>query len=101
VHAVIHDSVFERMRNTFPVYAPQSLFNLNRELIAERNRVEKEVTELMETGSVGADQCKEILDWSRKKLSLMKWSNLEPSERPIAAEELSNPFPKQAIAPAA
>jgi uncharacterized protein (DUF2235 family) len=101
VHAVIHDSVFERMRDTFPVYAPQSLFDLNRELVAERNRVEKEVTELMATGSLSADECKEILDWSRKKLSLMKWSNLEPSDLPRAAEELSNPFPKEAVAPAA
>jgi hypothetical protein len=90
VHAVIHDSVFERMRNTFPVYAPQSLFDLNGELVGERIRVEKEVTELTETGSVSADECKEILDWSRKKLSLMKWSKLEPSNLPIAAEELSN-----------
>jgi hypothetical protein len=101
VHAVIHDSVFERMRNTFPVYAPQSLFDLNRELVTERNRVEKEVTELTETGSVSADECNEILDWSRKKLSLMKWSNLEPSDLPVAAEELSNPFPREAVAPAA
>jgi hypothetical protein len=101
VHAVIHDSVFERMRNTFPVYAPQSLFDLNRECIAERDRVEKEVTELMETSSLSADECKEILDWSRKKLSLMKWSNLELSDLPVAAEELSNPFPREAVTPAA
>ena len=101
VHAVIHDTVFERMRNTFPVYAPQSLFDLNRELVAERERVEKEVTELLVTGSLSQDECQEILDWSRKKLSLMKWSNLEPSDLPVAAVELSNPFPKQAVVPAA
>jgi hypothetical protein len=53
----------------------------------------------METSSLSADECNEILHWSRKKLSLMKWSNLEPSDLPIAAEELGNPFPKQAVAP--
>lgn len=101
VHAVINDSVFERMRDTFPVYAPQSLFDLNNELVTERDKVEAEVTKLRETGSLNAEECTEIVEWSRKKLSLMKWSNLDPSERPNPAEELRNPFRGEAIAPLA
>jgi Uncharacterized alpha/beta hydrolase domain (DUF2235) len=101
VHAVINDSVFERMRDTFPVYAPQSLFDLNNELVTEREKVKVEVTKLMETGSLNEEECKEIVDWSEKKLSLMKWSNLDLSERPNPAKELSNAFPQEAVAPAA
>jgi len=100
VHAVIHDSVFERMRNTFPVYAPQSLFDLNKELTRERKRVEDEVAQLRETSSVGEGEYAEILDWSRKKLTLVKWSDVELSNLPDPAVELSNPFPKEAAAPA-
>jgi len=100
VHAVINDSVFERMRDTFPVYAPQSLFDLNNELVTERGKVKVEVTKLMETGSLNEAECKEIVDWSEKKLSLMKWSNLDLSERPDPAKELSNPSPNEAAAPA-
>jgi uncharacterized protein (DUF2235 family) len=101
VHAVINDSVFERMRDTFPVYAPQSLFDLNNELVTEREKVKVEVTKLMETGSLNEEECKEIVDWSEKKLSLMKWSNLDLSERPNPAKELGNAFPQEAVAPAA
>ena len=100
VHAVIHDSVFERMRNTFPVYAPQSLFNLNKELVTERERAEREVTALMKTGSLSPDQCAEILEWSRKKLSLMKWSNLDAADLPVPEQELRNPLSVEAVAPA-
>jgi len=99
VHAVIHDSVFERMRNTFPVYAPQSLFDLNKELTGERKRVEDEVAQLRETSSITEGECTEILNWSRKKLTLMKWSGVELSDLPEPAVELSNPFPKDAAAP--
>jgi hypothetical protein len=100
VHAVIHDSVFERMRDTFPVYAPQSLFDLNRQLVAEWERTDREVTALMKTGSLSPDQCSEILEWSRKKLSLMKWSNLEPDHLPVPEQELKNPFSVEAVAQA-
>jgi hypothetical protein len=70
-------------------------------LVTERDKVETEVTKLMETGSLNAEECTEIVDWSKKKLSLMKWSNLDLSERPNPAEELRNPFPEEAVAPAA
>ena len=88
------------MRNTFPVYAPQSLFDLNKELTRERKRVEDEVAQLKETSSVSEGEYAEILDWSRKKLTLVKWSDVEVADLPDPAVELSNPFPKEAAAPA-
>ena len=101
VHAVIYDSVFERMRNTFPIYAPQSLFNLNNELVTERKKVEEEVPKLRETGSVNPEECTEIVENAKKKLSLTKWSTSELSKVINPEKELRNPFPEEAVTPAA
>ena len=56
LRAVIHDSVFERMRRALPVYAPQSLFKLNEEILRMRGELETQVTSLAETGSIDASQ---------------------------------------------
>ena len=46
LHAVIHDSVFDRMAAPTAQYTPESLFNLNRELLTKRGQVGKELAEI-------------------------------------------------------
>ena len=77
IHAVIHDSVFERMKDVLPVYAPQSLFNLNDELVNKRAAIKQEVSHLSLTGSVSDDEAEKILNWSQQKLTLTKWSEYQ------------------------
>ena len=50
LRAVIHDSVFERVRGALPVYAPQSLFKLNEEILRMRGELKTQVTSLAEIG---------------------------------------------------
>lgn len=99
IHAVIYDSVFDRMRDALPVYAPQSLFNLNEELVKKRRDIETGVERLAETRSLHKEECDKIRNWSNEKLSLMKWSEYLASdlddkiplrEKLKPAEELSN-----------
>ena len=77
LRAVIHDSVFERMRRALPVYTPQSLFKLNEEIVRMRAQLQAQVTSLAETGSIDAGQFEEILARGRKHLTLKKWSEYE------------------------
>jgi len=74
IHAVVHDSVFDRMRDALPVYAPQSLFDLNEVLVIKRDTIETEVKRLVETSSIEDDESERIMAWSKKNLSLTKWS---------------------------
>ena len=74
VHAVIHDAVFDRMYDSLPVYAPQSLFDLNQEFVKKRKIIETEVGHLVATASLEAEGSTRILEWSGKHLSLTKWS---------------------------
>ena len=74
IHAVVHDSVFERMVHALPVYAPKSLFDLNEKLAAIRVETDTEVRRLAETGSIDEKTTKAILDRTSKHLFLMKWS---------------------------
>ena len=48
-HAVISETVFERMRKASPLYAPQSLFNHHRELNEKRKVVSAEIDDLAQT----------------------------------------------------
>lgn len=73
-HAVIHDSVFDRMYDSLPVYAPQSLFDLNQDFVKKRKIIETEVAHLVATDSLEAEGSTRILEWSNKHLSLTKWS---------------------------
>ena len=50
-HAVISETVFERMRKASPLYAPQSLFNHHRELNEKRKVVSAEIDDLAQTQS--------------------------------------------------
>jgi len=81
-HAVIYDSVFDRMYDSLPVYAPQSLFDLNQDFVKRRQIIETEVGHLVATASLEPEGSSRILDWSGKHLSLMKWSKY--AELPLA-----------------
>ena len=81
-HAVIYDSVFDRMYDSLPVYAPQSLFDLNQDFVKKRKIIETEVGHLVATASLEPEGSSRILDWSGKHLSLMKWSKY--AELPLA-----------------
>jgi hypothetical protein len=85
LRAVIHDSVFERMRHALPVYAPQSLFKLNEEIVRMRGEHQTQVTSLAETGSIDAGQFEEILVRGKKHLTLKKWSEYQgdPESTPV------------------
>ncbi len=74
VHAVINDSVFDRLYESLPVYAPQSLFDLNQEFVKQRDVIATEVHRLVETASIAPDDSQRALHWSTTHLSLMKWS---------------------------
>lgn len=91
IHAVIHDSVFERMKNVLPVYAPQSLFNLNEGLVQKRTAIDEEVGRLVDTRSLSKEECEKIRNWSNEKLSLTKWSeylDLELDDKSLMKDHL-------------
>ncbi len=73
LHAVVSDTVFKRMKDALPVYAPDGLFKLNAALVAQRDKVVTEVTSLWETNSLNDEERQRILNWSKEKLSLAKW----------------------------
>ena len=73
IHAVVSDSVFERMTKSMPVYAPQSLFNHNEALDKKRDTVTEAVKRLEETQSLDKEERDKILEF-RDKLKLMRWS---------------------------
>jgi hypothetical protein len=74
IHAIIHDSVFERMQSALPVYAPKSLFTLNDDLLRTREEVEVSVQQLAETGAVDETARQAIVERSRRYLGIMRWS---------------------------
>ena len=74
VGAVIHDSVFERMRRALPVYAPKSLFDLNEALVAKQNEIETETSRLRETGSIDDSELQALRERSRRSLVLTRWT---------------------------
>ena len=79
LHAVISDTVIERMTQSEPAYAPQSLFDLNDEIDAKRDAIDEK--ERMEIFKV------------KEKLRLTRWSqywkNLSIAT-PLPEERLRN-----------
>ena len=73
-HAVIHDTVFERMASAVPVYAPKAIFGLSERLLAMRAEIETEVRKLAATGSIGGETSQAILDRSAAHLGVLQWS---------------------------
>ena len=71
LHGVIHETVFERMTKSLPVYAPQSLFDLNDALDAKRDLIVAKVEKLKETNSMDEAERKKVLEFT-DKLRLMR-----------------------------
>lgn len=108
LHAVISESVIERMTQSQPAYAPQSLFDLNDEIDKKRDTIDENVARLEETGSLDAKERVEIFQ-VKEKLRLTRWPKywaalqrttpLPPVT--LANNELKDPDPKEPPAKAA
>jgi hypothetical protein len=72
LHAVISESVFDRMTQSMPVYAPQALFNLNDDLDKKRDLIDEKVAKLVETESLAEDERQKIINY-KNKLRLRRW----------------------------
>lgn len=98
-HAVISETVFERMRKASPLYAPQSLFNHHRELNEKRKVVSAEIDDLAQTQSVTAEERDEILRF-RDQLNVTRFDEfldnlvkiIQPRKLVPPAETLNNAF---------
>jgi hypothetical protein len=99
MHAVIHDTVFERLAVAVPVYAPKTIFALNERVLAARNEIEVEARRLVDSGSMDGETATMIRERSAALPGLMTWSKyLEAPMRdgvPLKArlrfaDELSN-----------
>lgn len=66
LHAVISETVFERMTKSIPVYAPQALFDLNDALDAKRDLITEKVKKLEETRSMAEDERAKVLEFTDK-----------------------------------
>ncbi len=72
LHAVISETVFERMKTSMPVYAPQGLFDLNDALDAKREMIEAKVGKLAGTQSLDEAERTAILAF-KQRLRLTRW----------------------------
>jgi hypothetical protein len=111
LYAVIHDSVFERMRTSEPVYAPQALFDLNEAIDRKRDLIDEKVAKLNETRSLTPDEHEGVMIY-KDKLQLTRWSkywqNLKDhrraERRPLPKEKgeaLPNSWPETEVLAAA
>ncbi|MEZ5842580.1 MAG: DUF2235 domain-containing protein [Hyphomicrobiaceae bacterium] len=66
LHAVISESVFDRMVGALPVYAPQALFDLNDALDEKRDTIAEKVVKLGETHSLSDEERQRMLDYNEK-----------------------------------
>lgn len=71
-HAIVSQTVFDRMVQAKPLYAPQSLFNLHDNLTEKRQTVNNAVDRLRETDSLKPDEHQTILEF-KDKLQLTRW----------------------------
>lgn len=84
IHAVISETVFDRMTQSVPVYAPKSLFDLNEELDGRRVTVDKAVARLTDTGSLKKEEKEAILVF-KDKLRLTRWPHHVEALREMGA----------------
>jgi hypothetical protein len=70
--AVISETVIQRMTQSEPAYAPQSLFDLNDEIDKKRDAIDEKVARLEETGSLSQTEREEIFK-VKNKLRLTRW----------------------------
>ena len=89
LHAVLSETVFERMSRSMPVYAPQSLFDLNDALDAKRDLIEAKVAKLAETSSLEESERLAVIEFN-KKLRLTRfpkyWESLVEARAPQPVE---------------
>ena len=71
-HAVISDTVFQRMTEAQPLYAPQSLFDLHDNLTQKRESVNTAIDRLKSTGSLQEDEHARILAF-KDRLHITRW----------------------------
>jgi hypothetical protein len=96
-HAVISESVFERMQKARPLYAPKSLFEHHRALNKTREEVGQEINSLSDTKSLSAAERDKILS-IRDNLRITRWPrNAEDVSYEKEADRLKNPIPARAI----
>jgi hypothetical protein len=94
LHAILSETVFERMTKSIPVYAPQSLFDLNDALDEKRDLIEAKIGKLSETNSLTEGERKAVLEF-KDKLRLTRfphyWDGLVAARSPRPVEAvLSN-----------
>ena len=90
LHAVISENVIERMTQSVPAYAPQSLFDLNDEIDKKRDTIDEKVARLEETGSLDEKERVEIFK-VKEKLRLTRWPKY------WAALQLTTPLPPERL----
>ncbi|MCF6200291.1 MAG: DUF2235 domain-containing protein [Hyphomicrobiaceae bacterium] len=94
LHAVISETVFERMTKSMPIYAPQALFDLNDALDEKRDLIDEKVGKLVETNSLDETERKNIIGF-KEKLRLSRWpkywASVVATRKPLSVEQvLSN-----------
>jgi hypothetical protein len=91
LHAVLSETVFDRMSRSMPVYAPQALFDLNDALDAKRDLIEAKVAKLAETSSLEEAERQAVIEFN-KKLRLTRfpkyWEALVEARAPQPVELL-------------
>lgn len=91
LHAVISETVFDRMVSSEPVYAPQSLFDLNDALDAKRDLICEKVEKLDETKSLDATEREAVIGFANK-LKLTRWPQYRERIHPEpVGSALANP----------
>jgi Uncharacterized alpha/beta hydrolase domain (DUF2235) len=97
LHAVISETVFERMTKSPQVYAPESLFVHHEELDKRRQTVDTQVSRLVETKSLDPEERKAIIGF-KDKLHLTRWPQyVEELRRLYSPDEPSKRLANQAF----
>jgi hypothetical protein len=71
IHAVIHDTVFERIIKATPVYAPEALFKLQDRIDELRASIDEKQTQLLTPDEIAHNEA------SSSQLRLWRWSSYE------------------------
>lgn len=97
-HAVISETVFDRMCKAKPLYAPKSLLNHHRQLKARYESVVSDVSGLAETNSILPVERDAILENS-KTMTVKRFAmELSPEQAIRIQKKLKNPLPGQDLA---
>lgn len=89
-HAVIAETVFDRMRTARPLYAPKSLLNHHRHLKAHYESVVSDVSGLSETSSISPAERDAILENSKTMTVKRTPIELSPEQASRVQEKLKN-----------